>query len=119
MNRFKELKVWQKSMQLCKEVYSITKEMPKTELYGLISQLNRAVVSIPSNIAEGSSRDSNKEFAYFLSIAQGSVYEVETQLILIQNIKLVKKEKVEISLSLVTEIQKMLFVLKQKLKSNV
>lgn len=82
MNSFRDLKVWQKSIELSKLVYSLTKEFPKEELYGLTNQIKRSAVSIPSNIAEGCGRESNKEFKNFLGIALGSAFELETQFII-------------------------------------
>ncbi|MEO6167669.1 MAG: four helix bundle protein [Chitinophagales bacterium] len=82
MNKYQELIVWQKAMDYVISVYEATRKFPAEEKFGLVSQINRAVVSIPSNIAEGAGRDSKKEFAHFLSIAKGSSYEVETQLML-------------------------------------
>ncbi len=79
-HRYKKLIVWQKSMQLVKLVYILTKKLPKDEQFGLASQIKRAVLSIPSNIAEGSHRNSIKEFTQFLYIAMGSAAEVETQI---------------------------------------
>ena len=76
---YRDLIVWQKAMDLVEDVYRKTKEFPKEELYGLTSQLRRAVVSVPSNIAEGQGRNSTKEFLHHLSIAYGSLCEVETQ----------------------------------------
>ena len=84
MSGFKQLKVWQVGMDLVIKVYKITESFPKSEMYGLISQLRRCSVSIPSNIAEGSSRNNPKEFTQFLYIAQGSLSELDTQLILAQ-----------------------------------
>ena len=80
-SNFKKLIVWQKAMDLVDEVYALQRGFPKSEIFGLGDQLRRAVVSIPSNIAEGNGRTSPKELAHFLSIARGSVYEVVTQLI--------------------------------------
>jgi len=77
---YKELLVWQKSMTLVTEIYTATELFPKTEVFGLASQLKRAAVSIPSNIAEGQGRDSTKEFLYHLSVAYGSLMESETQI---------------------------------------
>lgn len=82
-NSFKDLIVWQKSMELVKAIYLITHQLPKTEQYSLASQLCRAAISIPSNIAEGSKRGTKKDFLQFLRIASGSAAEVETQLILV------------------------------------
>ena len=82
MNRYKELLVWQKSIDLAVDVYQLTEKLPKEERYGLISQINRRVVSSPSNIAEGAGRNTTKEFNNFLGIAQGSSFELDTQLII-------------------------------------
>jgi four helix bundle protein len=82
LKNYKELKVWEKSYQLCLEVYRIIKEFPKIEIYGLISQMRRAALSIPSNIAEGYGRKTILEYLRFLYIAYGSVCELETQIML-------------------------------------
>ena len=84
MSGFKQLKVWQVGMDLVIKVYKITESFPKSEMYGLISQLRRCSVSIPSNIAEGSSRNNPKDFAQFLYIAQGSLSELDTQFTIAQ-----------------------------------
>ena len=84
--KHQELEVWNKSMELVTNIYLITGNFPKEELYGLVSQMRRCAVSIPSNIAEGCSRFSDKETLKFLSIALGSISELETQLIISQNI---------------------------------
>ena len=77
-----KLDVWKQAIELVEDVYLITQQFPQSELYGLTSQLRRAAVSVPSNIAEGAARNGSKEFAHFLSIANGSLIEVETQLII-------------------------------------
>lgn len=82
MHRFKDLEVWKLSRKFCSDIYAITAIFPDVEKFGLTNQLRRASVSIPSNIAEGSSRSSNKDFSRFLEIALGSAYEVETQLLI-------------------------------------
>lgn len=82
MHRFKDLEVWKLSRKFCSDIYVITAIFPDVEKFGLTNQLRRASVSIPSNIAEGSSRSSNKDFSRFLEIALGSAYEVETQLLI-------------------------------------
>ena len=89
---YEELIAWQKAMLLAKLVYRIQKQLPKEEVYGLGDQMRRAVVSIPSNIAEGFGRESesDKEFKHFLSIARGSLFEVKTQLQLAEDISLLK-----------------------------
>jgi four helix bundle protein len=85
-HNFREIKIWQEALILVKDVYAYSSRLPKEELYGLTSQINRSSVSIPSNIAEGSGRTSNKEFIRFLEIAIASSYELETQLILAEEI---------------------------------
>lgn len=82
MHRFKDLEIWKRSRIFCKEIYMVTVQFPDTEKFGLTNQLRRASVSIPSNIAEGASRKSNKDFSRFLEIAIGSCYEIETQLLI-------------------------------------
>ncbi|MEB2780217.1 four helix bundle protein [Algoriphagus sp. C2-6-M1] len=115
MNRFKELLVWQKAIDLAVEFYHITKKLPKEERYGLISQINRSVISIPSNIAEGAGRNTNKEFNNFLGIAQGSSFELDTQLIISNRLNFISKDeyqKVELQLE---HIQNMIAKLKKSL----
>ncbi|MFK7946598.1 MAG: four helix bundle protein [Saprospiraceae bacterium] len=108
MHDFKKLKVWQKSRQLVKEVYLLTKKFPKDELFGLTSQVRRAVISIPSNIAEGCGRNTNKDTKRFVDIAQGSSFEVETQIILAYDLDYISKEEVNIVWENINEVQKML-----------
>lgn len=116
LKSYKELTVWQKSIDLVKEVYSITKIFPKDELYGLTSQIRRSAVSIPSNIAEGHSRKGTLEFIQFLKIADASSSELETQLIIAKEIyPRINYQKV---FSLLDKIQRMLSVLIRKLKLN-
>lgn len=115
INSFKELIVWNKSMELALEVYDITKRLPKEEMYSLSSQLKRSAVSIPSNIAEGHKRGT-KDFVRFLIIAYGSSAELETQLILCNS--LYPEINVEKSLTLVVEVEKLLSVIIKKLKSE-
>lgn len=92
MANFKELLVWQKSINFVTEIYELTNDFPKNEMYGLISQIRRASISIPSNIAEGNSRRSVADYLQFLKIARGSCAEVETQLIIAQNLKFLSEE---------------------------
>ncbi len=103
-------------MVLAKDLYLLTLEINKDEKFGLISQLKRAAVSIPSNIAEGSARKSNKEFGHFLDISLGSAFELQTQLILTKELGLVNDEKVSAILVNLSEIQKMIFTFKNNLK---
>lgn len=102
-------------MVLAKEVYLATTAFPASEKFGLVSQMNRAVISIPSNIAEGAGRNSDKELAQFLSIAVGSAFELETQMILAQELKFISKENADTILPRISKIQKMLFALKKSL----
>jgi four helix bundle protein len=81
-HNFKKMLIWQKSMELCDDVFKLTANFPGFEVYNLTSQINRCVVSVPSNIAEGSSRTSLKDFSRFLEMSLGSLYELQTQLIL-------------------------------------
>lgn len=118
MHNFKELKVWQLSRLLVKEIYEITSTFPLGEKYGLISQRRRCVVSIPTNIAEGSGRNSNKDFAHFLNISLGSAYELETLLILSLDIMFITKEKLEDLSIKLSEIQKMTFGLIKTLRQE-
>lgn len=114
MNNYKELKIWQKSMDLVEKVYLLTSTFPKEETYGLKNQIQTSVVSIPSNIAEGAGRNSNKEFRNFLGIANGSANELNTQLILSHRIRLLTEKDLEEVLHLLTEIQKMNYTLIKK-----
>ena len=111
MTTHKDLIVWQKSMQLVVLIYKITKSFPKDELFGLVSQMRRAVVSIPSNIAEGHGRCSNKELVRFLFISLGSSSELETQLIISKNLDLMNDENSKQLLLLNEEVRKMLVAL--------
>lgn len=92
MHKYKDLEIWKKSIFLTKQIYLITATFPSTEKFGLISQINRASVSIASNIAEGAGRNSNKEFNQFLGIAMGSMHEVETQIIISFEIGFIKEK---------------------------
>lgn len=82
MHRFKDLEIWKLSRKFCSEIYNITLNFPESEKFGLTNQLRRVSVSVPSNIAEGCSRSSNKDFSRFLEIAIGSIFEIETQLLI-------------------------------------
>ena len=93
METHKDLRVWQKSMDLVTSVYLETQSFPKEECFGLVSQLRRASVSVPSNIAEGYARGTDKEKLHFLRISSGSISEVETQLILSRNLGYINEEK--------------------------
>jgi four helix bundle protein len=112
---YKDLLIWQRGMGLAKMVYQLTSGFPGEERFGLTSQLRRASVSVPSNIAEGQARQSTKEFLQFLSHAEGSLAEVETQLLLSVELGFAQKPQVEPALGEIDELQKMIVALKRKL----
>lgn len=113
LTSYKDLAVWQKSREIVKEVYLLCAKLPTDEVFGLSSQMKRASVSIPSNIAEGHRRNNRKEYVQFLGIAAGSAAELETQLILMQDLFEVSTVNAQSNL---TEVQKMLAVLITKLR---
>ena len=115
LTSYKDLIVWQKAMNLAELIYKATKQFPREELYGLTSQIRRAAVSIPSNIAEGQARQSTAEFRNFLSIAQGSLAEVETQLMLAIRFEYLPAPQAAPMFQLREEISKMLTALRAKL----
>lgn len=115
MNKFKDLTVWQKSMDLAETVYKLTSNFPSEEKFGLQSQIKRCAVSIASNIAEGAGRNSKNEFRHFLSISLGSSYELETQLILASRFNHINKESLEVVLDKLIEVQKMIIGLSKSL----
>lgn len=115
MHKLKELHIWKKSILLAKSIYILVDKLPSDEKYGLISQIKRSTISISSNIAEGAGRNSDKEFKHFLSIANGSSYELHTQLILSIELGLLSEEMVKNSIELLIEIQKMNYALQKKL----
>ncbi|MDE5450074.1 four helix bundle protein [Elizabethkingia meningoseptica] len=114
-HRLHDLQIWQKSILLVKEVYLLTGDLPTDEKYGLAAQIKRCAVSIPSNIAEGAGRNNSKEFYQFLGIAQGSSYELETQLILLVELNFIEEIRISSLLQKLTEIQKMIY----KFKTNL
>jgi len=117
IQNYQDLIVWQKSMDMVEMVYLLTKKIPKEELYGLTNQLRRAAVSVPSNIAEGHSRKSRAEYLNFLSIAQGSRAEVETQMLIAQRLGYVASDETTPLLSLLNEINRMISTIKRQLNS--
>ena len=118
MVNYKDLVVWQKAMDLTVEIYRLTKNLPKDELYGLTNQLRRAAVSIPSNIAEGNARFSTKEYLHFLSIARGSIAEVQTQLLLCIKLDYLTQDDIATATSLHNEIERMLNSMIAKLRDK-
>jgi four helix bundle protein len=119
MYNYRELRVWRAGMELAKEVYLLTREFPGHEMYGLTSQLRRAVASVPANIAEGHSRDSTKEFLRHLAVARGSLAEVETFLLLAQELGYASGEFLATLLKKCEEESKMLNALQQSLKKKL
>lgn len=115
----KELIVWQKAMLLAEMVYKLVKLLPKEELYALSDQMRRAVISIPSNIAEGNARNSTREFLQFLSVANGSLAELETQLLLCTKINYLTMEQIQPTLNLMDELAKMLSGMKNALRQKL
>ena|SRR3989344_2887093 len=112
---FKSLKIWQKGIELVDSVYESTEIFPKKELYGLISQMNRSAVSIPSNIAEGSQRTSDKDFANFVLIAKGSLAELYTQIIIAKQRRYLTEEQAEKIFKQIDELDRMLYAFYAKL----
>ncbi len=107
------------SIELAEQVYRVTKNFPKQEMYGLSSQIQRAVVSIPSNIAEGHARDSTKEFLHYLSIVLGSLAQLETQLILAERLAYIDKQTLESVFSKTDRIGRMIRGLQRSLKAKL
>ena len=115
MNNFKELIVWQKSVDLSVLIYNISDKFPAKELYLLTSQIRRCATSIPSNIAEGAGRNSGKDFHHFLSIAEGSAFELETQIIIANKLKIIDNNTFDEVSLIINEIQKMIRGLQKSL----
>ena len=115
---YKELQIWQKGMTLTKLVYRLTRKFPDEEKFGLVSQMRRAAVSVPSNIAEGQARQGTREFLQFLSHASGSLAELETQILLSVELGFCKEADVAQLSDCVAELQKMLAAIRQKLSEK-
>ncbi|WP_203292634.1 four helix bundle protein [Luteirhabdus pelagi] len=118
MHKLDDLKIWKKAIELTKEVYKTCSALPDDEKFGLTSQIKRSAVSIPSNIAEGAGRNSDKEFVHFLSVANGSSYELETQMILVLELDLLTENDIKPILKRLVEIQKMNYSFQKSLKSQ-
>ncbi len=116
LKNYKELKVWQRAYKLCLEIYRITKGFPKDERYGLTSQIRRAAVSVPSNIAEGYGRKTTPEYIRFLYIAYGSNCELETQTLLSGDLGYIETGRLEILLGSIEEVERMLKALIKSLE---
>ena len=118
MRDFRKLEIWKNGIELVKQVYKLSDKLPSEEKFGLRSQITRAAVSIPTNIAEGCSRNSEVEFKRFLEIAMGSLFEVETQLIIAQELKFIEAEELEIIFTLIQKEAKMINSLINKIKNS-
>jgi len=116
MHHYQELKIWQKSMDLTPLVYALIKELPDNERFALSSQMRRCMISIPSNIAEGSGRNSQKEFRQFLYIANGSLYELETQLLICDRLGYLEKSQYILIQEKIVELKKMIMSLIKSIK---
>jgi four helix bundle protein len=118
MSTFRNLLVWQKSMELVTKMYSSTQKFPKEELFGLSSQIRRSAVSIPSNIAEGYGRDSNKEYLRFLNISIGSLFELQTQIEIAKNIMYLNEKDFNDLYEKSRELERMLVSFIRKIKER-
>jgi four helix bundle protein len=118
VKHYKELNVWQKAMEVVNDIYKLTASFPKDEVYGLTSQIRRAAVSIPSNIAEGAARDTTKDFLRFISITQGSLAELETQILIANNQDFVSEGDIFPLVRKMSDIGKMLNGLQKSLNDK-
>ena len=116
---YKKYKVWQRSHKLVLEMYSVTKEYPKTELFVLVSQMNRAAISIPTNIAEGCGRETQKELIRFLYIASGSAHELDYLLLVSKELSFIKESKADELIKEIDEIKKMLAALIRTIQKSL
>ncbi|MDD5184482.1 MAG: four helix bundle protein [Paludibacter sp.] len=115
MHNFKKLSVWIKSVDFVTEIYKVTNTFPSNERFGLVSQLQRAAVSVPTNISEGSAKSSNKDFARFLEISLGSTFELETELLVSLNLSYIEQGQYNLLQEKLAELQKMIIGFKDKL----
>lgn len=113
----RDLIVWQKAMDLAEDVYRVTSGFPREELYRMTSQLTRAAISVPANIAEGHARGTRRDYANFLAIAKGSLMETETFLMLADRLGYSKQNPIDRTMSLVTEVSKMITAIRSKLQA--
>jgi four helix bundle protein len=118
MHNYKELNVWKRGIKLAVEIYRLSQNFPVEERYGLTSQMRRSAISVPSNVAEGAGRRTDKEFAHFLRIGHGSICELETQLYVAYELGYVKDDVFSSVTTELTEVQKMLFSLISKFENK-
>lgn len=119
MHNFRNLKVWQKAIELSTKIYSLTKNFPAEEKFGIISQIRRAAVAIASNIAEGAGRNSEKEFCYFLQVSLGSSYEMETQIVIAGNLNFLNDEAFNDTIISITEIKRMISEFQKSMENQI
>lgn len=119
MHNFRNLKVWQKAIELSTKIYSLTKNFPAEEKFGIISQIRRAAVAIASNIAESAGRNSEKEFCYFLQVSLGSSYEMETQIVIAGNLNFLNDEAFNDTIISITEIKRMISGLQKSMENQI
>jgi four helix bundle protein len=119
ISRFRELRAWQLGMELAEHVYLLTDSFPKSETYGMTSQIRRSAISIPSNLAEGHGRTSSKEFLHFIAIAYGSICELETQILLSHRLKYINIPDSETVLALLIETSKTIRGLQKAIKERI
>jgi four helix bundle protein len=112
---FRNLLVWKKGMAMAKMIYALTQKFPESERFGLVSQMRRAAISVPSNIAEGSQRTTDKDYANFILVARGSLAELETQLLLAGEVGYVSEKEVSQAMESMIELEKMLYSFRSKL----
>lgn len=118
VNSFRDLRVWQAGMDLVERVYRLTGSFPSSEVYGLSSQLRRAAVSVPSNVAEGHTRQHSREFLHHLSIAQASLAEVETQLEIASRLHYLRREELEEAMAQIAVLGRQLYALRNALEKR-
>ena len=118
MHDYKKLRLWQQSIELVKEIYKLTKNSPSEEKFGLTNQIRRSVVSVPSNIAEGAGRNTKGEFKNFLGVANGSLFELETQLIISKDMNYLKDYNLNLLLPKIDMLQKMIYNLIKSVNNN-
>lgn len=116
MHNFRNLQIWKEGMAVAKSVYLLIGDLPAAEKFGLKSQLSRCAISVPSNIAEGSSRSSNKEFSHFLSISLGSLFELETQILLTADLGFLEAQTIEMLVAEIIQLQKKISAFRKTLQ---
>ena len=115
---FRDLIAWQKAMDLCEEVYQVSRRFPDTERFGLVAQIRRAAVSVPSNIAEGYGRNRQRDYVRFLEVARGSLCEVETQLLLARRLALASDQEVAAVVALAHEVERIISALARAVRDS-